>query len=62
MPVNVSEYKMKRYLAVPPYETVILATADQPDLLLFFLCSSVVVDYHCVARASTLHLLHNKDQ
>jgi len=53
---------MKGYLAVPPYETVILATADQPDLLLFFLCSSVVVDYHCVATASTLHLLHNKDQ
>jgi len=60
--VTESEYKMKGYLAVPPYETVILATVDQQDLLLFFLCSSVVVDYHCVARASTLHLLHNKDQ
>jgi hypothetical protein len=60
--MTVSEHKMKGYLAVPPYEKVILATDDQPDLLLFFLCSSAVVDYHCVARASTLRLLHNKDQ
>jgi hypothetical protein len=59
---DLSEYKMEGYLAVPPYDTVILATVDQPDLLLFFLCSSAVVDYHCVVIASTLHLLHNKDQ
>lgn len=60
--MTVAENNMKGYLAVPPYETAILATDDQPDPQLFSLCSSAVADYHCVARASILHLLHNKDQ
>lgn len=61
-PVHTSINKATSYLAIPPCERAILVAGDQPNLLPFFLCFSAVVDYHCVARANILHLLHNKDQ